>query len=175
MARLRDDYKIKLSLVCTGRAVGPLWAEVQSLVSSLGLGEQVTFLGSVSADELAWLLLHAELMVFPSLFEGLGLPVLEALAAGLPVAAGRVTCIPDLVAGAAILFDPTDVDFIAAGIREAIANQQGLRAATLAFRPNLDRYRWRVALPRFVSFYKAAAGRPMSVEERELVSTALSP
>ncbi len=76
--------------------------------------------GSVSVDELASLYRRAACLVFPSLYEGFGLPVLEAMACGTPVAAGRSGSIPEVSGACAVLFEPVDPEAIAAGVREAL-------------------------------------------------------
>ena len=76
--------------------------------------------GHVSADELAILYRGAAALVYPSLYEGFGIPVVEAMACGCPVACSDVTSLPEVAGGAARLFDPRDVDAIAAGVDEVL-------------------------------------------------------
>lgn len=94
-----------IRLVCTG-APGPRQAALVDLASAMGLRERVLFPGYVGAGELGALLAHSAGMVFPSLYEGFGLPVIEAMAAGVPVACSNATSLPEVAAGAALLFDP---------------------------------------------------------------------
>jgi glycosyltransferase involved in cell wall biosynthesis len=82
------------------------------------LPEGVERWGVVSPTELASLYRRAACLVYPSLYEGFGLPPLEAMASGCPVAASHAGAIPEVCDNAAVLFDPTDVDAIAAGILE---------------------------------------------------------
>lgn len=74
----------------------------------IGNANNVYFLGSVKQKDLIALYSSAELFVFPSLYEGFGLPVLEAMACGVPVAASNTSSIPEVAGDAAILFDPSD-------------------------------------------------------------------
>jgi glycosyltransferase involved in cell wall biosynthesis len=76
--------------------------------------------GRVTADELVALYRGAAAVVFPSLYEGFGMPVVEAMACGCPVACSNVTSLPEVVGDAARLFDPRDVDDIAAAIDEVL-------------------------------------------------------
>jgi glycosyltransferase involved in cell wall biosynthesis len=76
--------------------------------------------GTVSLEELASLYRRAACLVFPSLYEGFGLPPLEAMASGCPVAASNVASLPEICGDAAVLFDPLDPEAIAAGITEAL-------------------------------------------------------
>jgi glycosyltransferase involved in cell wall biosynthesis len=86
----------------------------------------------VSAEELVSLYRRASALVFPSLYEGFGLPPLEAMACGCPVAAADAGSLPEVVGDAAVLFDPRDPVSIAAGILEALARADELRERGLA-------------------------------------------
>jgi glycosyltransferase involved in cell wall biosynthesis len=89
-------------------------------------GERVVWLGRVSDDELAALYRGARCLVYPSRYEGFGIPVLEALACGTPVVTSRGGACEEIAGGTAVLVDPLDVDSIAAGIAEAVASERGL-------------------------------------------------
>ena len=78
--------------------------------------------GPVSPDELAGLYRRAACLVFPSLYEGFGLPPLEAMASGCPVAASDLPAIREVCGEAAVLFDPNDPEAIAAGVERALAH-----------------------------------------------------
>lgn len=75
--------------------------------------------GPVPEDQLPALYAHAEVFVLPSLYEGFGMPVLEAMAAGCPVVTSTVSSLPEVAGDAAVLVDPTDTEAIASGIGEA--------------------------------------------------------
>ena len=80
----------------------------------------VEVLGRVGRDELVELYRTAAALVFPSLYEGFGMPVLEAMACGCPVACSNVTSLPEVAGDAARLFDPHDADEIAAAISDVL-------------------------------------------------------
>ena len=156
LARLRDRDGLAIHVVCTGQQ-NDHYPSIQRRVRALGLEEQVRFLGYVSGAEVKSLYRAARALVFPSEFEGYGMPVAEAFRAGLPVACSNATSLPELAAGAALLFDPTSVDEIANalrrvwsddGLRVDLARRGRERAAALSWREVARRYR---ALYRFIA------------------------
>jgi glycosyltransferase involved in cell wall biosynthesis len=80
--------------------------------------------GRVSRDELVTLYRGAAAVVFPSLYEGFGMPVIEAMACGAPVASSSSTSLPEAAGDAARLFDPRDVDDMAAAIEEVLGDRE---------------------------------------------------
>ncbi len=96
------------------------------------LPEGVERWGVVPAAELASLYRRAAVTVFPSLYEGFGLPPLEAMASGCPVAAADTAAIPEVCGDAAVLFDPLDPESIVAGILDADERSEELREKGLA-------------------------------------------
>jgi glycosyltransferase involved in cell wall biosynthesis len=92
------------------------------------LPEAVETLGGVSPTELVSLYRRAAVVVFPSLYEGFGLPPLEAMACGCPVASSSAGSLPEVLGDAAVFFDPEDPDAIAAGVAEALARATELGA-----------------------------------------------
>jgi glycosyltransferase involved in cell wall biosynthesis len=118
-------------------------------------GEGIRLLGEVQDDELARLYRGARCVAYVSLYEGFGLPVLEAMACGAPVVAGRNEASEEIAGSAAVLVDPFDPDAIAAGLTEAVDRSDELR------RLGLDRARafdWREVARATVEVYREAAG-----------------
>jgi glycosyltransferase involved in cell wall biosynthesis len=95
-------------------------------------GDGVRWLGEVGDDELARLYRGARCVAYVSLYEGFGLPVLEAMACGAPVVAGRNKASEEVAGSAAVLVDPLDPDAIAAGLAEAVDRREELRDRGLA-------------------------------------------
>jgi glycosyltransferase involved in cell wall biosynthesis len=106
-------------------------AELGRAVARLGLEARVEVRGHVAHEELAALYRGASCLVFPSRYEGFGLPVLEAMASGTPVVATTASSVPEVAGDAAILVDPGDPMALAGGIERAIADRERLRAAGL--------------------------------------------
>jgi glycosyltransferase involved in cell wall biosynthesis len=104
-----------MRLVCVGTP-GAHFEEVSRRAEKLGLGGSVVLRGYATDEELGWLYRNAAGVVFPSLFEGFGLPVVEAMAFGIPVACSRTSALPEIAGDAAILFDPSDAKAIAESI-----------------------------------------------------------
>lgn len=94
-------------LVITGKR-GPVYPEMLRLCRELGVENRVHLLEYVPLEDLAILLSGADALLFPSLHEGFGLPILEAMASGCPVVASNVSAMPEAAGDAAILIDPLD-------------------------------------------------------------------
>jgi glycosyltransferase involved in cell wall biosynthesis len=125
------------------------------VVGGAGWGDVgVQSAGYVSDEELARLYRGATCLVYPSLYEGFGLPVLEAMATGTPVVTSRNSAPAELSGGAAVLVDPLDVDAIAAGIEQAAQRRHELRAAGLA---RAESFTWEAAAHATVEVYREAA------------------
>jgi glycosyltransferase involved in cell wall biosynthesis len=106
---------IDVSLVCTG-APNALMQSLKTLAESLLPSGSVVFAGYLASEELAALFEACQALIFPSLYEGFGMPVLEAMARGKPVLCSNVTSLPEVAGDAAIYFDPTDPRLIAEAI-----------------------------------------------------------
>ena len=100
----QEEYK-KYSLVCVG---GRGWKniEIYSLVKQKNLEDKIKFLRSIEECELAPIYNQAEIFLYPSLYEGFGLPVLEAMACAVPVITSNVSSLPEVASDAAILVNP---------------------------------------------------------------------
>jgi len=119
-----------------------------------GLPEGVASIGRVGDDRLADLYRTAAALVFPSLYEGFGLPPLEAMACGCPVAVSHAGALPEVCGDAAVYFDPTSVEDIARGIEEVLDRPPdgGIEQAA--------RFTWEEFARRHDEVYRDLAGAP---------------
>jgi glycosyltransferase involved in cell wall biosynthesis len=144
------------NLAAAQQAAGRLGVELK-VVGAQGWGgvEVDGWLGRVSDEELAALYRGARCLVYPSLYEGFGIPVLEAMACGTPVVTSTGGATEEVAGGAAVLVDPHDPTAIAAGIEEAVARRDELRARGLE---RAARFTWgRVAAETRAVYQEAAA------------------
>ena len=106
--------------------------ELRDLALAVGVGRDVRFLGWVSGEEIEGLWAIADAFVFPSLYEGFGLPVLEAMARGVPVACSNASSLSEVAGDAALLFDPHDERAIAGAIETLLSQDGRARTRTCA-------------------------------------------
>jgi len=100
-------------------------------IERLGLTQRILFPGWIEHGDLAAVYSLADLFLFPSLYEGFGIPLIEAMACGCPIVTANTCAPPEVVAGAGVLVDPASVADIAAGIRRGLADER-LRAELIA-------------------------------------------
>lgn len=149
----RQPRHVDVRLLVVGR--GDTRSRLQALARRLNIENHIDFVGLVSNAELAFLMQHALLLSFPSLWEGFGLPVIEAFTFGCPVIASNVASLKEIATGAAwMINDPGSVTEIAAAMRTIINNisvrerlrQHGLKRA--------KQFTWDRAAQAYVEIYK---------------------
>ena len=137
LARVKSDCQ----LVIVGEVKNDSYLgasrKLQSVIDELGMGNRVAFTGYVPDADLAALYHAARLLVQPSFAEGFGLPVVEAMACGTPVAVSRRGALPEIVGDAGLYFDPQDIGEMAATIDRLLSdddlrNTRGLRGQDMA-------------------------------------------
>lgn len=126
-----DGMDADIKLVCTG-APGARQEWLRAAARAMDLEHRVLFPGYLPNRDLAALIGAARGVVFPSLYEGFGLPVIEAMAAGVPVACSNTTSLPEVAADAAIMFDPRIPAQIAAAIRKLVEDDDECRRLVAA-------------------------------------------
>jgi len=117
-AILKKEYTYKGSLVLTGKT-RPHHQDIPELVTKLNLHD-VIFVGDVDSQDLPSLFHYAEAFVFPTLYEGFGLPALEAMYTNTPVVASKCTCLPEVCGDAAQYFNPNSPEDMAKQINQVI-------------------------------------------------------
>ena len=143
-AQLRQRQLIDWSLVLAG-APGPHTTALRALVQQLQIAPFVHFLGYVAEDALPALYRGAQLFLFPSLFEGFGLPVLEAQSYGVPVMCANNSSLPEIAGAAALLVEPTDVEALADAMLR-LSEDEALRQQLIAAGyENVKRFSWEKA------------------------------
>jgi glycosyltransferase involved in cell wall biosynthesis len=119
---LREERGRTLDLVLTGFGQDRD-SPIVAMAEAHGVRDHVHALGYLEVEELAYLYRRADLLVFPSLFEGFGMPLVEAMSAGCPVVAARATSIPEVVGDAAELFDPASPAALADALQHVIDDE----------------------------------------------------
>ena len=128
---LIDRYNVQETGLVLAGSKGWLYEETMELVNRLNLADRTFFLGRVSDEDLHQLYVGARCHIHPALYEGFGLPPLEAMACGTPVVSSNAASLPEVVGNAAILVDPHDVEQIVNAMR-LVLTQPALAAALRA-------------------------------------------
>jgi glycosyltransferase involved in cell wall biosynthesis len=126
----------------------------------VGLGDAIRFVGFVPEDEMPLWYNAADLFVYPSQYEGFGLPPLEALACGTPVVASNRSSLPEVVGDAGVLVDPNDTSAIATGMQQVLEDR-ALQDRLAAAGPQQARtFTWRRMAEETLAVYRSVvAGR----------------
>ena len=155
--RLRTRGFDDLTLLIIGDEISKLPA-LRRAVHSHKLHKRVRFLGYLPDDTLAVLYRLAGVFVFPSLYEGFGLPPLEAMACGAPVVTSNVSSLPEVAGDAAVLVDPYDADSIADGVAKVLSDpalRDEMRAKGIA---RAREFSWKRSVSRTREIYQEVAG-----------------
>lgn len=156
---LRERYGQKPALILSGRLEqAPI--NLRWLAIAADIVDQVIDLGFVAYADLPALYSGAVCMVFPSLFEGFGIPLVEAMACGCPIVAAKSSSIPECVQDAALLFDPLDPSALADGLYRLL-HDDDLRTQLIkrGYRRSLN-YGWQNIVPKLVEIYEHAIPCP---------------
>jgi glycosyltransferase involved in cell wall biosynthesis len=162
---LRRGELDDLKLLIIGDQISKLPA-LRRAVHRHKIHKHVRFLGYLADDQLAILYRLASVFAFPSLYEGFGLPPLEAMASGTPVVTSNVSSLPEVVGGAAVLVDPYDVDAIVDGLRRVLTNptlaaemrQKGIERAR--------EFSWERSVAKTWGVYQQIAGSRANAEDK---------
>jgi glycosyltransferase involved in cell wall biosynthesis len=152
-ARMRRQIGLPHQLVIVGKP-GWLYDDIYERAQAEGVGEYVHFLGFVPDHDLASLYT----LVFPSLYEGFGIPPLEAMACGTPVVSSDNSSLPESVGGAALTVNAEDIDAIASAMTRVLGNSS-LRARLIELgRIRAAQFTWRKAAQKLLEAYKITFG-----------------
>lgn len=142
-------------VVCSGPTTDFFHSSIQPAIRQAGVEDQFNFLGWIDTLQVNALYALATALVFPSQFEGFGLPLVEAMAAGLPIVCSNTSCVPEIVADAAVLFDPDQPDEIAGAIHKIMTNtdtramlkERGLKRA--------NDFTWSTSAEKYLELYRS--------------------
>jgi glycosyltransferase involved in cell wall biosynthesis len=156
LAWMRQHHGIAVDVVFTG-ATNSYRDTLQKLAVDLEVAQQIHFLGFVTDKQIQAIFRLATAMVFPSIFEGLGLPIIEAFRVGLPVACSSATVLPEVGGDAALFFDPNSPEEFGQSIERLLSSEE-LRLTMIArgYRA-LQRYTADAAALEFVELYQRVA------------------
>jgi glycosyltransferase involved in cell wall biosynthesis len=157
-ADLRRTGFEELKLLIIGDEISRLPA-LRRAVHRHKLHKHVRFLGYLSDDTLAILYRLASAFVFPSLYEGFGLPPLEAMASGTPVVTSNVSSLPEVAGDAAVLVDPYDVDSIAEGLRRVLSDPALAAELGRKGQERAREFSWERSVARTRQLYQEIGGR----------------
>jgi glycosyltransferase involved in cell wall biosynthesis len=142
-------------LVLTGIAI-KAQSEILEEIAWLGLIDMVRILGYLSYDELPYLYNLARMMVFPSLFEGFGIPLVEAMACGCPILCSNVTSIPEVVGHAGVMFDPLSSEEMAQKIWDVWNDDSRLAEMRAQGIKQVKKFNWEETARKTLGVYKKA-------------------
>jgi alpha-1,3-rhamnosyl/mannosyltransferase len=152
-ARAPELHELPHSLVCVGER-GPAEPKIRQRAEQLGIGERVLMLGRVAQEALPAIYQGAALFLYPTLYEGFGLPVVEAMASGVPVITSNTSALKEVADGFAHLVNPLDVEAIARAIVRCVGDDAHRKAlAELGLRRAED-FRWDSAAAQTLAIYR---------------------
>jgi len=159
-AKIRPRLDEPYQLVLAGRLrhIGhPLYPDPRPLVRERGLESHVVFTGQIREQDKAPLYSAATLFVFPSLYEGFGMPVLEAMACGAAVITSNTSALPEVAGDAAVLVDPTDTEALAQAMLELLRDPGRRAALGQAARARAAHFSWGTVAEQTIRVYAQAA------------------
>ncbi len=145
--------EMEQKLIVVG-AKGWKFGNVFSAVERLHLGEKVIFTDYISDEDLPFFYFGADLFVFPSLYEGFGLPPLEAMACGIPVISSSAASLPEVVGKAAVLFDPYDVEGLSYAMEDILFNDSLKKELIRRGLEQAQKFSWEKGAHETLSLYR---------------------
>lgn len=136
-----NDKRSTMNLVIAGKK-GWLYESIFQKVKDLGLEQKVIFTDYVPDEDLPALISGAKVYTLPSLWEGFGIPVIEAQACGVPVVVSNISSLPEIVGETGVLVDPESVDSIASGIKKVLTDDKTRLDLVKKGFANIRRFSW---------------------------------
>ncbi len=152
-----EQLKLKhgdLSLILAGKREYHS-RQVEKFATDSPARKSIVFTGFVSDEELKWLYENAECYVFPSFSEGFGLPGLEAMVHGCPVASSNATCLPEVYGDAAEYFNPEDYEFMAEAIDKVVSDKQLQKKLVERGYKQAKKFSWRTMSKETLAVYES--------------------
>ena len=153
-ARLRERHP----LVIVG-ARGWLSADLESILAPLEASGSIRRLGYVSEEDLPMIYAGAHSFAFPSLYEGFGLPVLEAMASGVPVLTSNVSSLPEICAGIALCVDPNDDETLRYGLENLLEDEDWRKRSAADGTAHAAKFPWSRCVDETVAVYRELESR----------------
>lgn len=150
---LNKNGKIEHKLVLVGKKYGLNYDIISKLIQDLKLETNIIKTGFVEDNDLPYLYLLSDLFVFPSLYEGFGLPILEAMKCRVPVALANASCFPEIAEAGAIYFDPYDIEDIYKKIELAIYNKEIRNNLIKCGNERVKKFSWSMTAQKTLDIY----------------------
>lgn len=155
-AKLKRETGIPHQLVLAGQK-GWLYDDIFRTVSSEGLENDVVFTGYITEADKAALYQYASLFVYPSLYEGFGIPILEAMAVGVPVVCSNTSSMPEAAGNAALLINPRDTDAIAQAMYRLLTDETLRTSKTALGKVQARKFSWEKSADDLRNLYRSMA------------------
>lgn len=168
---LRSQYGLTPPLVCSGGET-PFFSEIRDRMKKLDLESQVSFIGFVTPLELVCLYRLSRCVIFPSKYEGWGLPITEAMRLGVPVACSALPVLMEQADGAALFFDPGDPQAVAGTMARLWKDENLCQILSKKGLAQASQFSWDRTARIFRAHYRRLAGRPLTEEDTHLLSEA---
>lgn len=154
-AKLNSEEKARALFVIAG---GKGWGneDLVALIRKLGLADSVRLTGYVNEQTLSTLYQHVLFLAMPSLYEGFGLPLVEAMSFGVPVLTSSCSSLPEVAGDAGLLVDPLSVDSIAEGLSQMLTNNDMRNALALRAGKQASRFTWEHAARQLLAIFQEA-------------------